>query len=142
MADLNTIAQTCLAARVRRSSRALTRRYDRALAPLDLRITQFSVLVAAGLAREDMSITDLAETLGLERSSLSRNLAPLERRGLIALGPERQHRARSIQLTDAGRLLLDRAIPVWESVQAETKALLHGEFDMAVKSLKQLSQLV
>ena len=94
MTEPHDIARACLATHARRASRALTRRYDRALEPFDLRVTQFSVLVAASLADEEVSITDLADVLGLERSGLSRNLGPLVRRGLIALGPESRHRDR------------------------------------------------
>jgi len=141
MTDLRTIAQTCLATNARRSARALSRRYDRALAPFDLRITQFAVLVAAGLAREDMTLTDIADVLGLERSSLSRNLQPLERRGLIAIGPERQHRARELSLTEKGAALVSEAKVAWSEVQAESEKLLGDDLDRTLVSLRRLSTL-
>lgn len=137
---LSTIAQTCLATNARRSARALTRRYDRALAPHGLRITQFAVLVAAGLAREGMTLTNIADALGLERSSLSRNLQPLERRGLVALGPERQHRARELSLTDAGAALVKEAEKAWAEVQAESEALLGDDLEPTLASLHRLSR--
>jgi len=141
MTDAKTISRTCLATQARRASRALTRRYDRALTPFDLRITQFSVLIAASLVRDDRSIQDVADALGLERSTLSRNLAPLVRRGLITLGPERKHRARAIRLTEAGAALLEEAKASWAAVQKETETLLGRDFEPALASLQRLSSL-
>lgn len=141
MPDALTIARSCIATNARRASRALTRRYDRALAGHDLRITQFAVLVAAKLAQDDMTLTDIAEMLGLERSSLSRNLQPLERRGLVTLGPERQHRARQLSLTIQGERLLEAAKADWANVQAESRALLGEDLETATKALQRLATL-
>lgn len=141
MTDLKTIARTCLASSVRHSARAVTRHYDRALAPYDLKISQFSVLVAAALACDDTSISQVAEALGLERSSLSRNLGPLERRGLIVVGPERRHRARRIHLTEAGAALLAEAQTAWRAVQAEMHARLGDDRDAVFGTLQKLAEI-
>ena len=116
------ILQRCFANRLRSASRAITRHYDAALAPLDVRISQLSVLVAVSLGQGELTIIELAEHLAMDRSTLSRNFDPLVRRGLIELGPETRHRARHAILTPAGRTLLDAAFPLWEKAQADIEA--------------------
>jgi DNA-binding MarR family transcriptional regulator len=124
MIDERAAAAHCACFKARMAARALTRAYDEALRPLDLRVTQFSVLVAISLAGGRRTITELADQLGMERSTLSRNFNPLVRRGLIVLGPERQHRARSAHITDAGRALLQTALPLWAAAQERLRASL------------------
>jgi DNA-binding MarR family transcriptional regulator len=90
--------------------------YDEILEPSGLRGTQFSLLVALSLTGE-APVLRLADELGLDRSTMTRNLAPLERDGLVvsAEGPDR--RVRLIQLTEAGRRALATALPLWEKAQ-------------------------
>ncbi len=137
--ELARIAGTCLASRARMAARALSRRYDRALRPHGLKITQFAVLVAAARSEGRMTMTEIAEALGLERSTLSRNFAPLEARGLVALGPETRHRARHVGLTEAGRALLAAAAGDWARAQAETEAALGPEAGAAAGALARLA---
>ncbi len=111
------IATGCFANRLRAASRAISRHYDSVLKPLDLKISQLSVLTAVSLGGGDLTIVDMAQQLGMDRSTLSRNFDPLERRGLVVLGPEARHRARRVALTDAGRALLEQAYPLWKSAQ-------------------------
>src|SRR5215831_14221164 len=83
----NLYEDNCLCHRTRMASRAVTRFYDDNLRSVGLRATQLAVLVAVG--NEDvMSITALAKFMGMDRSTLTRNLAPLEREGLIRVGNE------------------------------------------------------
>jgi len=117
------MAQGCFANRLRSASRAITRHYDAALKPLDLKISQLSVLVGASIGAGELTIVDLAERLGMDRSTLSRNLDPLERRGLVAIGPEERHRARRVALTDAGVTLLEAAYPLWQAAQRDVAAM-------------------
>jgi DNA-binding MarR family transcriptional regulator len=116
------MAQYCFAARLRAASRAITRRYDHALRALDLKISQAAVLTAASLGGGDLTIVDMADRLAMDRSTLSRNLDPLVRRGLIAVGPEERHRARRVALTEAGRALLEAVYPLWQAAQREVAA--------------------
>ncbi len=111
------IATNCLATRLRAAARAISRHYDAALKPVDLKVSQLSVLVAVSLAAGKLTIVELAEKLSMDRSTLSRNFDPLERRGLVALGPEGRHRARLVVLTDEGAKLLNEAYPLWKSAQ-------------------------
>jgi DNA-binding MarR family transcriptional regulator len=112
------MATACYANRLRSAARAITRRYDAVLKPLDVRISQLSVLVAINLGDGALTIVDIANKLGMDRSTLSRNLDPLVRRGLVELGPEARHRARHATLTPDGRALLLAAHPLWLQAQA------------------------
>jgi DNA-binding MarR family transcriptional regulator len=111
------IASSCFATRLRTASRVISRHYDAALKPLDLKGSQLSVLVAASLGQGELTIIEMAERLCMDRSTLSRNLDPLVRRGLIEIGPEARHRARRVSLTNAGAALLADAYPLWKSAQ-------------------------
>jgi DNA-binding MarR family transcriptional regulator len=117
------MAEVCYANRLRRAARAISRHYDAALKPLDLKVSQLCVLAAAQKSAGSMTIVDLAETLGMDRSTLSRNLDPLERRGLVALGPEERHRARRVAITAPGEALLTAAYPIWAAAQAGAAAM-------------------
>jgi DNA-binding MarR family transcriptional regulator len=106
----------CACGRLRRASRALTQLYDDLMAPSGLRVTQFSLLRT--LRRSGTStLSDLAGTLLLDRTALSRTLDPLAERGLVAIAPGRDARTREVSLTDAGaRAVLD-AEPHWRRAQ-------------------------
>ena len=98
------------------AARAVTRLYDEVLRSVGLRATQLAVLVAA--ANESVvSITALAKFMGMDRSTLTRNLAPLEREGLIRLGNEGWRRSRIVEITPKGRSRLRQALPLWEKAQ-------------------------
>jgi DNA-binding MarR family transcriptional regulator len=110
---------TCLA--LRRATRRVTQIYDAHMKPLGLRITQFAVLGqlagAPGEAPSQISITALARRLGLDRSTLGRNLRPLLKAGLVAMDGGEDRRAHTLALTEAGRALLEKAIPLWRDAQ-------------------------
>jgi DNA-binding MarR family transcriptional regulator len=98
------------------AARAVTRLYDDFLRSVGLRATQLAVLVAVG--NEDVtSITELAKFMGMDRSTLTRNLAPLEREGLIRIGNEGWRRSRTVEITQKGRSRLREALPFWEKAQ-------------------------
>src|ERR1700694_3364189 len=114
--DLSLCAQCrCLAAR--RNARAITRRYDARLRPHGLRATQFSVLAALALAGAK-PISELAEGLGLERTTLTRSAALLEENGWIRPGRSEDGRERPLLLTPSGRRKLEAAFPAWKAAQA------------------------
>lgn len=116
-ADYLAIARTCHMQAARRRARELTQAYEAALAPLGLTGGQFSTLVAAG-AGGGASIGLLAGRLGMDPTTMSRGLRPLVRRGLLFLEPDPDDaRGRLVHLTDEGKALLERAIPLWSRVQ-------------------------
>ena len=95
--------------------------YEAAFAPLDLTGGQFSTLVAVAHAGSS-AIHELAEHLVMDRTTMSRALRPLERRGLIRLESDPHDlRSKRVNLTPAGSDLLNRAIPLWQSVQNSIK---------------------
>jgi len=110
------LLDACMCHKARMAARVVTRAYDDALRPTRLRATQVSVLAAVG-ARGALSIKSLADTLQMERSTLTRNLRPLEKRGYVELAPERRYRSRVLTLTPAGRAALVTALPLWEGAQ-------------------------
>jgi DNA-binding MarR family transcriptional regulator len=122
------------------AARAITRRYDDALRATGLRATQISVLAAVG-ARGALSIKALADSLAMERSTLTRNLRPLEDKGYVVLAPEARHRSRTLTLTAAGRAALTEALPLWEAAQRAMKRRLGDRRWPAVQTaLEDLTQ--
>ena len=107
------------------AARAVTRVYDDALRPVGLRATQASVLAAVAVDGA-LSITALARLLGMDRSTLARNLAPLEKEGLLTVGSEGWRRSRTLGITARGRARLLDAFPLWEGAQRRLKQEVGG----------------
>lgn len=125
-AGARTMAGECLWLRARRLSRVMTRAYDEALRPLGIQISQLGLLNVIALCGEGgggMSV--IAEILVMDRTTLSRNLRPLERAGLVKLvrSPV-DGRARVAVLTPAGRRVIEEAVPLWERAHKRTVAAL------------------
>lgn len=107
---------TCLAAR--QAARNVTQFYDHFLAPTGLRITQFSVLVKLKQLGPT-TINELATALVMDRTTLGRNILPLEREGLIAIMPRgTDRRSKEVQLTSAGGEQLRASRKAWNAAQA------------------------
>ena len=104
----------CLAAR--RRARELTRLYEKKLRPHGLRATQFSILAALAL-KGPTPISELAELLGLERTTLTRSTAVLMRNGWVETDRWEDARERLLRLTSPGRRKLEAAFPAWLEVQ-------------------------
>ena len=109
----------CLCLGVHRAARALARRFDQALAPFGISHGQYSLLMS--LNRPDAPrLGEAADFLAMDRTTLTANLKPLERRGLVAIVPDKDdRRSRRLHLTDAGRDLLKAAVPVWRRTHDE-----------------------
>lgn len=101
---------------IRSAARQASQFYDRHLAPSGLRTTQFSVL--ANLRwRGPLAINELARLMAMDRTTTGRALRPLEREGLVVIGPGRDGRTRALSLTEAGRARLRVAAPLWREAQ-------------------------
>ncbi|GGB64659.1 MULTISPECIES: MarR family winged helix-turn-helix transcriptional regulator [Henriciella] len=122
MQDLKSVGVRCAALKVLRAGRVLTRAYDEALRPTGLTITQYTLLNAIGHYEPD-SIVTLGQLLDIERTTLSRNLALLEKAGLVHLGEQGSDRKRELLLTTRGVKKLEEAYPLWDSVQTRVEAL-------------------
>ncbi len=120
------VHETCLGMALRQASRAMTQRYDSAFSVAGIRSTQFSLLVALGQA-PSVPLSRLAEALVMDRTTLTRNLAPLVRRGLAAESGAKDKRVRSYTLTARGQQLLARALPEWKSAHARILRALSKE---------------
>jgi DNA-binding MarR family transcriptional regulator len=109
--------RSCLCLQTRRAARNVTQIYDRALLSSGLRVTQFQLLATVAEA-EPATQQMLARFLGMDRTTLTRNLALLERDGLLRVerGPE-DRREHHHSLTAAGRAAFDSALPLWRSAQ-------------------------
>ncbi len=122
----------CLAAR--QAARKITRLYDSHMQKAGIRATQFTILSQLML-RGDMPVGKLAGILGMERTTLTRNLAPLEQRKWIATKPGDDPRARIIGITAQGRGMVRRAFPYWAKAQAQVGKLLGADQQSALKAL-------
>jgi DNA-binding MarR family transcriptional regulator len=120
------IGASCACFNLRRAARLVTQRYERALKGTGLKATQFSVLVAAGY-EEGLLLTKMARLLGLDRTSLTRNLNVMTARGLVTVTAGDDKRERQISITPRGREALAAALPLWQKVQAEIVAALGPE---------------
>ena len=109
-------ARICACFNFRRTSRAVTQFYDEILQPCGLRSTQLVILLAAA-AVETASLARLARELVLDRSTLTRNLKPLEKQGLIEIAPGRDKRTRLVVVTAVGHRAIMGAVPYWQEAQ-------------------------
>jgi DNA-binding MarR family transcriptional regulator len=108
------VRDTCLCLHVQRAARALARRYDEVLRPIGLTSGQFSLLMSLNRP-EPPNIAQVAALLAMDRTTLTANLKPLERRGLVQVGKcETYKRQRVLLLTSAGRSVLSAAVPIWQ----------------------------
>jgi DNA-binding MarR family transcriptional regulator len=133
------VRDTCLCLHVQRAARALARRFDEALRPLGLTHGQFSLLMSLNRP-EPPRLGSVAELLAMDRTTLTANLKPLERRRLVKVAVDRDDkRSRRLALTAAGRALLVEAVPVWVETHAATERLLASSPDELRAALRVLS---
>lgn len=134
------VRDRCLCLHLQRAARAIGRRFDETLRPLDLTNGQYSLLMALNRP-EPPRMGDIAKLLAMDRTTLTANLKPLERRGLITVAVDpRDRRSRRLALTDAGRALLVDAVPVWRRTHDEIDArLASGDPDTLRADLLALS---
>ena len=125
----------CLCLAARRAARRITRVYDRELRPYGLRVTQFTVLVMLSL-RGAMTIGELAEALGAERTTLTRNLALIEALSWVKIQPaEEDARSRVVTVTDEGRAVVLEAFPAWSKAQSLVTEAIGADGASALRGL-------
>jgi DNA-binding MarR family transcriptional regulator len=107
----------CTCFRLRRASRRVTQYYDRFLEPSGLKVTQYGLL-AGVRAYVSISITELAEAMGMDRTTLTRNLKPLLDQGLIQVREGADRRTRAVEISAKGEALFREALPRWKEAQA------------------------
>jgi DNA-binding MarR family transcriptional regulator len=113
------IAHECTCMRVRQASRTLSRIYDDNLRRVGLQISQLTVLVAvARFGEGGAGPGRMAQALGMDRTTLTRNLLPLEKAGLLRVARDpADGRARIVLLTKPGERAIEKAFPLWETSQ-------------------------
>lgn len=134
------VRDACLCLYVQRAARALARRFDDALRPIGLTNGQFSLLMSLNRP-EPPDMGAVASLLGMDRTTLTAALKPLQRRGLIKVAVDpADRRSRVMTLTAKGRRLLARAVPVWRRTHVAVEALLSdGDPDCFRKNLRAVS---
>ncbi len=110
-------AMPCVCSAVRRVDRVLNRLYDEALRPSGLATTQFALLSVLSRARRPLPHRELAMLQGMAPATLSRNLQPLARDGLVCIEPGEDRRTRLVAITPCGEDALAEARPLWQSIQ-------------------------
>jgi DNA-binding MarR family transcriptional regulator len=125
----------CNCSFLRSATRALTLAYDEVLRPSGLRMTQFSMLSRASAVGE-ISLSELADLMAMDRTTIGRNLLPLEREGLVQINVGKDRRERLVSVTPAGRKVLAHAMPLWENI--------HRRFEQKVgkREAKELRDLL
>lgn len=117
----------CNCSAIRKASRQITRFYDAMLEPSGLRITQYLALAALNELKH-VAINTLAERLDIERTAMGKMTGLLERDGLISIIPSPlDARSRLVELTEEGRKLFERALPLWEEAQRQFEQLNGAE---------------
>lgn len=132
---------SCVGANIRRANRMVSQYYDDVLRPSGLRITQFSLLVRIR-ERQPVTINKLAEAAMMDRTTLTRNLRPLEKRGLLRVSLAQDRRMRQVSLTKAGGEAMMRALPYWKKAQTRMReGLGEDRFHRLLSDLQQAIQL-
>lgn len=118
------VRDCCLCLHVQRAARAVARRYDEVLRPLGLTNGQFSLMMSLNRP-EPPTMGQVSAVLAMDRTTVTANLKPLERRGLIEVRTDdKDRRTRRLRLTPSGRDLLASALPLWKKAQSENEKLV------------------
>ncbi len=133
----------CTCFRLRKLARLVSQRYDRELAPVGININQYSILRRA--SRRAQGVSELARELGMDRTTLTRDLKPLIASGWVELASGEDARQRLVHITTNGKRLLTRAQPLWRKAQdiiddslgASRVEALHTQLDRAAQQLQE-----
>ena len=134
------VENSCMGMRVRRAARVVGNYYDVHLKSVGLKGTQFTLLNAIFL-NPSITITQLADLLLLNRTTLNRNLKPLERQGLVRTSPGKDQRTRVLKLTQEGGNLLQSALPLWLEAQTGVVEALGIRTERLSEDLTELEKL-
>ncbi|MEL7569581.1 MAG: MarR family winged helix-turn-helix transcriptional regulator [Eubacteriaceae bacterium] len=132
----------CYCTKIRKASRSITQHYINILKPSGLKITQFALL--NNLRRNGpLTMNNLSEATNLERTTLIRNLRPLENKKFIQIISQENSKANLICLTESGEQKLTEALPYWEKAQKSIEEMLSNEeienFDKTLKKLASIN---
>jgi DNA-binding MarR family transcriptional regulator len=111
---------SCTCSELRRAARAVTLLYDNAFRSSGLLSTQLGVLHVI-YKSDSIRISHLAKELGMDRTTLTRNLSVLQRQGFIKISSGKDNRTKIVTITNKGRTTIAKAIPLWNNVQNKVK---------------------
>jgi DNA-binding MarR family transcriptional regulator len=135
-------AVPCVGFNTRRATRLITQYYDKALVPTGLRSTQYSLLNALSMLGE-ASMQDMTIIMAMDRTTLTRNLSPLLKMGLVNVSVGSDRRAHPIKITPKGKSALENALPFWEKAQSHIVDKLGADnWDAMMRGLHQISMIV
>ena len=134
------VAESCVGMRVRKAARVVANHYDKHLKPVGLKGTQFTLLNTIFL-NPAANIGQLADILGLDRTTLNRNLKPLERQGLIRSGSGKDPRTRTLKLTNEGTKILQNALPYWLEAQSGVMETVDRRIKRLMDDLSELEKV-
>jgi DNA-binding MarR family transcriptional regulator len=135
-------AVPCVGFNTRRATRLITQYYDKALAPAGLRSTQYSLLNALSMLGET-SMQDISTIMAMDRTTLTRNLSPLVKKGLVKVSVGSDRRSRPITVTAKGKSTLEKALPYWQEAQSHIlDAVGADQWDTMMRGLHQISMIV
>ncbi len=125
-ASYQSINVQCCCFNLRKITRAVTQFFDRHLEPAGIRATQFTLLVSLS-SSNGKTLTEMAEGLVMDRTTLTRNLKPLEKAGFIATVKLPDRRSKGYGLTEKGRSAIERGLPLWRKAQQQIVGQLGNE---------------
>ena len=124
----------CYCTAARGAARKITALYDEALAPIGVNVAQFTLL--RNLARQgDIALTELGELLGLDRSTIGRNVRIMEKMGLVSLGKGEDQRETAVALTSKGKQVCRAGAPLWDTAQSDIEHKLGRKKAAELRSL-------
>ena len=119
------VANACLCLHVQRAARALARHFDEVFRPLELTSGQYSLLMS--LNRPAPTMSNTADFLAMDRTTLTAALKPLERRGLVRIAPDADdRRVKRLRLTPVGNAVLAKAYALWQDSHGAIEAEMKG----------------
>jgi len=136
------VNECCSCFNLRKATRAVTQFFDHSLEPAGIRSTQFNLLItlASVSAR---TLTEMADHMVMDRTTLTRNLKPLEKQGLIQTVTPRDKRSKAYALTERGREVVARGMPLWTRAQNRITGSLGDErFDNLLGELRAIVRLI
>lgn len=130
------LVEVCFCHHARRTARAITRVFDEALQPVGLKASQFNILAMIA-AHEGASTAEISRLLALDRTTLSRNLKPLQSAGYLTAQGGAGRRPDTLELTAAGRILFGQAAARWQTAQSGmTQKLGTGQAGLLLQTLE------
>ena len=132
----------CCCFNLRKVSRAITQFYDRHLEKAGIRSTQFTLLIALDSSKSK-TLTEIANSLIMDRTTLTRNLRPLEKLGLISTTQPLDKRSKGYVLTLSGKATIEKTIPLWKAAQQIIfMSMEEGEYKNLIGRLNRLSNII